>query len=75
MNTSAFTGNVDKQYAVCKLCFFQKEDVILSSQSSDDMFNEEPWRTLMEELGTDGQRLLHNFSIASNLNRVMTKNM
>nr|XP_019930216.2 uncharacterized protein LOC105346484 isoform X1 [Crassostrea gigas] len=53
----------------------EKEDVILSSQSSDDMFNEEPWRTLMEELGTDGQRLLHNFSIASNLNRARKKQL
>lgn len=53
----------------------EKEDMILSSQSSDDMFNEEPWRTLMEELGTDGQRLLHNFSIASNLNRARKKQL
>ncbi|XP_061195388.1 protein PF3D7_1417600-like [Saccostrea echinata] len=53
----------------------EKEDTILSSQSVDDIFSEEPWRTLMEELGPDGQQLLHNFSIANNLTKARKKQL
>ena len=42
----------------------------MSSQSAEDGFSEAPWRTLMEELGEEGQQLLPNFSISNNLNKV-----
>ena len=42
----------------------------MSSQSTEDGFSEGPWRTLMEELGAEGQQLLPNFSISNNLNKV-----
>ena len=42
----------------------------MSSQSAEDGFSEGPWRTLMEELGEEGQQLLPNFSISNNLNKV-----
>ena len=49
---------------------FQDDSVILSSQSGEDVFNENAWQTLLNDLGEDGQKLMIKFSIATSLQKV-----
>ncbi|KAL5014244.1 hypothetical protein ScPMuIL_008514 [Solemya velum] len=45
-----------------------KEDVMmLSSQTSEDVFSESPWQTLVSELADDGDYWMDKFSITSHL--------
>lgn len=50
--------------------WFQRSDVILSSQSGEEVFSERAWQTLMTDLEHDGQDTLHRFSLASSLHKV-----
>ena len=47
--------------------------MILSSQSSDDVFLDTPWQTLLSDLGDEDAQLLTRFSIASISLKVSTK--
>ena len=49
---------------------FQDDSVILSSQSGEDVFNENAWQTLLNDLGEDGQKVMIKFSIATSLQKV-----
>ena len=44
--------------------------MILSSQSSDDVFCDSPWRRLLQDLGSDACDILKRFSVASSLQKV-----
>lgn len=60
MNTQCTSPEVVKQ-----------DDVILSSQSGDEVFNDTPWQTLLQDLGEGSKKLINQFSIATSLQ--MTK--
>lgn len=53
----------------------EKTDLILSSQSGEEVFNDRPWQTLMKDLQDDGQDTLQRFSLASSLQKAKKKQL
>ncbi|XP_033745309.1 uncharacterized protein LOC117330870 isoform X2 [Pecten maximus] len=53
----------------------EKTDLIMSSQSGEEVFNERPWQTLMRDLQDDGQDTLQRFSLASSLQKAKKKQL
>ncbi|XP_046564101.1 uncharacterized protein LOC124272901 isoform X2 [Haliotis rubra] len=49
------------------------EGVILSSQSSDDVFSDQPWGSLVDDLQQASQEVLTKYSILSSLQKAAKK--
>ncbi|XP_071084201.1 uncharacterized protein [Haliotis cracherodii] len=49
------------------------DGVILSSQSTDDVFSDQPWSSLVDDLHQESQEILNKYSIASSLQKAAKK--
>ncbi|KAL3853399.1 hypothetical protein ACJMK2_016942 [Sinanodonta woodiana] len=52
-----------------------KEDTVVSSQNSEDIFSDHPWQTLLKDLGDDGKQLLSKFAISVILDKARRKQL
>ncbi|XP_041350036.1 uncharacterized protein LOC121369185 [Gigantopelta aegis] len=52
-----------------------EENIILSSQSGDEVFNDSPWNRLLHDLGSDAYAILKRFSVASSLQKAVKKQL
>ncbi|XP_060069546.1 uncharacterized protein LOC132549616 [Ylistrum balloti] len=64
-----------KEDTVSPVQVIEKTDLILSSQSGEELFNDRPWQTLMSDIKEIGQDTLQQFSLASSLQKAKKKQL